>query len=79
VLLRFVEERADGGQTFSKRRYTSGGCVGGWVGGWMFFAAFRVVVELSIKTQRRVNAISSSIKKFAEFSTIKKSLREAGV
>ncbi len=45
----------------------------------MFFAAFRVVVELSIKTQRRVNAISSSIKKFAEFSTIKKSLREAGV
>jgi hypothetical protein len=75
VLLRFVEERADGGLTFSKRRYTSGGCVGGW----MFFAAFRVIVELSIKTQRRVNAISSSIKKFAEFSTIKKSLREAGV
>ncbi len=34
--LRFVQEKADDGQTVSKRRYTSGG--------WVFFAAFRVVV-----------------------------------
>jgi hypothetical protein len=42
VLLQFVQEKTDGGQTFSNRRYTSGGCVRGWV----FFAVFSVVVWL---------------------------------